>query len=138
MKQKLALSLAAALLPLSAAAADEPVKAPREIGAEASIAFPSDATIRNWRADRERGIWVQDRRGDWYYGRFAGLCRDLSFAHAIGFETRGAGRLDSLATLIVRGERCPLVSFVHSAPPPSKRDKAKDIAADKADNAKPN
>ncbi len=138
MIRSLVFSLAAALMPLSAAAADEPAKAPRDIDAEASIVFPSDATIRNWRADRERGIWVQDRRGDWYYGQFAGLCRDLDFAHAIGVDTRGASRLDRFATLIVRGERCPLVSFVHSAPPPSKRDKTKDIAADKADNAKPN
>src|SRR3546814_6494284 len=61
MLRTLALSLAAALLPLSGAAADEPAKAPRQIGAEASIVFPSDTTIRNWRADRERGIWVQDR-----------------------------------------------------------------------------
>src|SRR5690606_22894033 len=68
MRQKLALSLAAMLLPLSAAAADEPQKAPREIGAEASIAFPGDTTIRNWRADRERGIWVRDRRGDCIMG----------------------------------------------------------------------
>ena len=134
----LALSLAAALLPLSGVAADEPARAPRDIGAEASIVFPGDTTIRNWRADRERGIWVQDRRGDWYYGLFAGLCRDVDFAQAIGVETRGAGRLDRFASIIVRGERCPLTSFVTSAPPPSKRDKAKDIAADKADNAKPN
>ncbi|MGV1682108.1 DUF6491 family protein [Sphingopyxis sp. NJF-3] len=140
MKQKLALSLAAMLLPLSAAAADEPAKAPREIGAEASIVFPSDTTIRNWRADRERGIWVQDRRGDWYYGLFAGICRDVDFAQAIGFDTRGQSRLDRFATLIVRGERCPLVSFVNSAPPPSKaeRDKAKDIADTKAENSAEN
>src|SRR3546814_15266902 len=118
--------LAADLWPLAGAAAAEPAKAPRQIGSEASIVFPSDTTIRNWRADRERGIWVQDRRGDWYYGLFAGLCRDVDFAQAIGVDTRGAARLDRFATLIVRGERCPLVSFVHSAPPPSKRDQAKD------------
>src|SRR3546814_1436989 len=102
-----ALSLAAALLPLSGAAADEPQQVPREIGAEASIVFPSDTTIRNWRADREHGIWVQDRRGDWYYGRFAGFCRDVDFAQAIGLDTRGQSRLDRLAPLLVRGERCP-------------------------------
>lgn len=136
MIRTLALCLAAALLPLAAVAADEaPAKpaeaAPRDIGAEASIVFPSDTTIRNWQADRERGIWVQDRRGDWYYGQFAGICRDVDFANAIGFETRGTARLDRFATLIVRGARCPLVSFVNAAPPPSKRDKARDIAGDR-------
>ena len=135
MKQKLALSLAAMLLPLSAAAAaepaDEPAAEPRKIGEEASIVFPSDSSIRNWQADRDRGIWIQDRKGDWYYGTFAGYCRDVDFAQAIGVETRGASRLDRFAAIIVRGERCPLSSFVTSAPPPSKRDKAKDIMGEK-------
>lgn len=131
MKQKLALSLAAMLLPLSAAAATEPPKQPRQLGVESSIVFPSDSTIRNWRADRDRGIWIEGRRGEWYYGTFAGFCRDLDFAQAIGVETRGAGRLDKFASIIVRGERCMLSSFVTSAPPPSKRDKSKDIMGEK-------
>lgn len=131
MKRKLALSLAAMLLPLSAAAATEPAKQPRQLGVESSIVFPSDSTIRNWRADRDRGIWIEGRRGEWYYGTFAGICRDLDFAQAIGVETRGAGRLDKFASIIVRGERCMLSSFVTSAPPPSKRDKSKDVMGEK-------
>ena len=129
--KKLALSLAAMLLPLSAAAATEPAEEPRALGVEASIVFPSDSSIRNWRADRGRGIWIQDRKGDWYYGTFAGYCRDVDFAQAIGVETRGASRLDRFAAIIVRGERCPLSAFVTSAPPPSQRDKAKDIMGEK-------
>ena len=120
MKHKLALSLAAALLPLSAAAADEP--APRALGVESGIAFPGDATIRNWRADGEDGIWIEGRRGEWFYGRFAGFCRDLDFAQAIGVDTRGVSRLDKFAAIIVRGERCPLVSFMTSAPPPTREE----------------
>lgn len=123
MKQKLALSLAALLLPLSAAAAAEPATESRALGVEASITFPSDSSIRNWRADRERGIWIQDRKGDWYYGSFAGLCRDLDFAQAIGVETRGTARLDRFSAILVRGERCLLSSFVTSEAPPSKKDK---------------
>lgn len=87
MKQKLALSLAAMLLPLSAAAAIEPA-------AEAS-AEP----------------------------------------RALGVETRGISRLDKFGTLIVRGERCQLTSFVTSAPPPSKKDSK---AAEEAQEAAPN
>lgn len=116
----LGLSLAAAMLPLSAAIADEPAKAPRALGTEAGIVFPSDSSIRNWEADRERGIWVQDRRGDWYYGTFAGICRDIDFAHAIGIDARGTSRLDRFSAILVRGERCPLISFVTSTPPPRK------------------
>lgn len=129
--KNLALSLAAVLLPLSAPAAAEPAKEPRALGVETSIVFPSDSSIRNWRADDGRGVWIQDRRGDWYYGAFAGYCRDVDFAHAIGVETRGTSRLDRFATIIVRGERCPLTSFVTSAPPPSKRDTSKDIMGEK-------
>ena len=130
--KKLALSLAALLLPLSAAAAIEPAEEPRALGVEASIVFPSDSSIRNWQADRDRGIWIQDRRRNWYYGTFIGICRDVDFAHAIGVETRGAGRLDKFASIIVRGERCPLTSFVTSGPPPSKEERTAARAAEEA------
>lgn len=136
MKQKLALSLAALLLPLSAAAAIEPTgapaKEPRTLGVESSIVFPSDSTIRNWQADRDRGIWIEGRRGEWYYGTFAGFCRDIDFAQAIGVETRGAGRLDKFASIIVRGDRCQLSSFVTSAPPLTKEERKAAREADKA------
>ena len=130
--KKLALSLAALLLPLSAAAAIEPAEEPRALGVEASIVFPSDSSIRNWQVDRDRGIWIQDRRRNWYYGTFIGICRDVDFAHAIGVETRGAGRLDKFASIIVRGERCPLTSFVTSGPPPSKEERKAAREAEKA------
>lgn len=130
--KNLALSLAAMLLPLSAAAATGPAAEPRALGVESGIAFPGDSTIRNWQADRDRGIWIQDRRGDWYYGGFAGICRDVGFAQAIGVETRGAGRLDKFASIIVRGERCPLISFVSSAPPPTKAERKVAREAEKA------
>ncbi|MGL3819924.1 DUF6491 family protein [Sphingopyxis sp. R3-92] len=123
MKKTLSILLAAALLPLGAAAA-EPAKAERALGVESSIVFPSDSSIRNWRADRDRGIWIQDRRGDWYYGTFAGFCRDLDFAQVIGVDTRGISRLDRFASIVVRGERCQLSSFVTSAPPPTKKERA--------------
>lgn len=133
MIKNLALSLAAVLLPLSAAAAaNEPAEEARALGVESSIVFPSDSSIRNWQADRERGIWIQGRGDAWYYGTFAGLCRDLDFAQAIGFETRGAGRLDKFSAIIVRGERCQLSSFVTSAPPPSKEERKAAREAEKA------
>lgn len=129
--KNLALSLAVLLLPLSAAAvANQPAKEPRELGVESSIVFPSDSSIRNWQADQSRGIWIQDRQKNWYYGSFAGFCRDVDFAQAIGVETRGAGRLDKFASIIVRGERCPLVSFVTSDGPPSKTQKAAEKTAE--------
>ena len=132
MKQKLALSLAAMLLPLSAVAATEPAEQPRTPGVESGITFPGNSTIRNWRADRDRGIWIEGRRGEWYYGTFAGICRDVDFAQTIGVETRGAGRLDKFASIVVRGERCMLSSFVSSAPPPTKAERKAAREAGKA------
>lgn len=134
MKKTLALSLAAALLSLSAvAAADEPAaKVPRALGVESSITFPNNATIKNWRADGEDGIWVQDRKGDWYYGKFAVLCRNADFALAIGIDNRGTSTLDRFATIIVGRERCPLISFVASAPPPTKAELKAKREAEKA------
>ena len=137
MNKNLALSLAAVLLPLSAvAAANEPAVetagASRALGVESSIVFPGDSTIRNWQADGDRGIWIEGRRGEWYYGRFASFCRDVDFAQAIGVETRGAGRLDKFASIIVRGERCQLSSFVSSAPPPSTAERKAGREAEKA------
>ncbi len=130
--KNLALSLAVLLLPLSAAAAaTEPAGEPRELGVESSIVFPSDSSIRNWQADRNRGIWIQDRQKNWFYGSFAGFCRDVDFAQAIGVETRGTGRLDKFASIVVRGERCQLASFVTSAPPPSKAERKAEREAEK-------
>ena len=124
MKTTLSIALAAVLfLPAASPALAKPAEESRALGVESSIVFPSDSSIRNWQADRERGIWIQGRGDAWYYGTFAGLCRDLDFAQAIGFETRGAGRLDKFASIIVRGERCQLTSFVSSAPPPSKKER---------------
>lgn len=124
MKQKLALSLAAALLSLSAiAAADEPAAAPRPLNVETGISFPSDTTIRTFQADDEDGVWIQDSRRNWYYAKFFGPCRNIDFAQAIGVDTRGSSRLDKYATLLVRGDRCALSSFVTSAPPPTKAER---------------
>ena len=135
--KNLALSLAAVLLPLSAAAAanepaPESAKAPRELGVESGIVFPGSSSIRNWQADRDRGIWVEGRRGEWFYGSFIGPCRDLDCAQAIGVATRGVSRLDKFAAILVRGERCQLSSFVTSAPPPSKEERKAAREAEKA------
>lgn len=130
----LALFLAASLS-LAVATADGAERAEPELGVESSIMLPSDSSIRNWQADGDRGIWVQARGGRWYYGTFAGLCFEIDSALAIAVDTRGLSRLDRFSTILVRGERCPLSSFVTSAPPPSKKDK---VAAKKAQAAAEN
>ena len=130
MKQKLALSLAAMLLSLSAAAANEPQ--PPSLGVEASISFPNDTTIKTWQADGEDGIWIQSRPGGWYYGKFATICRDLNFAQGIGIDNRGSSQLDRFSTILVGRQRCPLTSFVTSPPPPTKAELKAAREAEKA------
>ncbi|WP_260580978.1 DUF6491 family protein [Sphingopyxis sp. PET50] len=129
MKQKLALSLAALLLPLSAAAADEPAPksaaAPREIGVEASIAFPAYGTVRNFEADGDDGVWIEDQRRDWYYAKLTGYCPDLDFVQSIGIDTRGTSRLDKFGAIIVKGQRCAITSFVTAEKPLPRKERLK-------------
>ena len=124
MKQKLALSLAALLLPLSAAAAAEP-EAPREIGVEASIAFPAYGTVRNFEADGDDGIWIEDQRRDWYYAQLIGYCPDLDFVQSIAIDTRGTARLDKFGSIIVKGHRCAFTSFVTAEKPLPRKERLK-------------
>ena len=124
MQRKLALSLAAFLLPLAAAAADEPEK-PREIGVEASIAFPAYGTVRNFEADGDDGIWIEDQRRDWYYAKLTGFCPDLDFVQAIAIDTRGTSRLDRYGAIIVNGQRCAFTSFVTAEKPVPRKERLK-------------
>ncbi len=133
MKMSLSLLLAAALVATPAYA--KPATQPRELGVETSIAFPGNATIRNWQADDDDGVWIQDGRKNWYYGKFFGPCHNIDFAQAIGVDTAGLSRLDRFSTILVRGDRCQLTSFVTSAPPPSKKELKAARDAEKAARA---
>lgn len=116
--------LAALALPLLASPASaEPT--PREVGVEASIAFPSNATIRNFRADSEWGVWIEDRRRNWYYASFFGRCRDIDFAQTIGVDTRGSSRLDRFSHIIVGQERCAINRLLTADKPLPAREQAR-------------
>ena len=101
-------------------AADAPNKA-----REASIPFVGFGTIRNFRALDRDTLYVQDQRRNWYRAELIGPCSELPWAEAIGFETRGTNRLDRFSSVIVRGQRCQLISFTESAGPPKKRKASK-------------
>ncbi len=87
---------------------------------ETSIPFANMGGIRDWRAIDDSTLYVQDSRRSWYVAKLAAPCPDLTFATAIAFETRGTSQLDRFGTLVVGGQRYPLISFVASAPPPPK------------------
>lgn len=122
------LFLAALVLPLlaSPASAEPELRDDgREIGVEASIAFPSNATIRNFRADNERGVWIEDMRRNWYYASFFGRCRDIDFAQSIGIDTRGSSRLDRFSQIIVGHERCAIDRLLTADKPLPRKEQAR-------------
>jgi hypothetical protein len=92
---------------------------------EASIPFAGRGGIRDWSADRDRGLWVQAASRQWYYARFMGTCNGLSFATAIGFDMRFQDSFDRWSSIVVPGYgRCPVQSFTTSDGPPRRRKKA--------------
>lgn len=108
----LAFSLAAGMA-LAAAA-------PPAEGKQASIPFADHGGIRNWEADKDVGIWVQDVHRHWYYARFMSPCHELRFVDGVGFVTGPGGQLDRFSAVRTRGgERCVFSTFEDSKGPPS-------------------
>jgi hypothetical protein len=89
---------------------------------EASIPFANHGGIRDWQADRERGLWVQDVHNKWYYASLMGPCIGLNFAQTIGFDTRPQGNFDRWSAILVpHYGRCVVQSFTPSDGPPRKQ-----------------
>jgi len=108
---------AMALVPISASFASE-AAAP---GTEARIPFANHGGIRDWQADRDQGLWVQDVHRNWYYAKFMGPCFGLNFATSIGFDTHPMGTFDKFSSITVPREgKCVVTSFTRSGAPPTK------------------
>lgn len=90
---------------------------------EMSIPFVSHGGIRDWRAIDHDTLYVQDAHRNWYRAELMSRCFDLPFAQAIGFDASGTDRFDRFSSVVVRGQRCPVKSFVASGPPPKKERK---------------
>lgn len=88
-----------------------------ELGIEARINFPNQGAIRNFEADGNEGIWLEDRQRRWYYAELLGGCQELNFAQAIGFDTRGSVTFDKFSTIIVAGDKCQVASLVTANKP---------------------
>jgi hypothetical protein len=103
-----ALSLSAAVT--TDALADEPAQS---------------AGIRDWQADRDRGLWIQDSFGKWYYATVMSPCIGLNFANRIGFDTRPMGSFDKFSAILVPREgRCAIQTLRPSGAPPTKHGKS--------------
>jgi hypothetical protein len=118
---------------------------------ETSIPFVNHRNVRDWQADKDQGLWIQDERRNWYYAKLLGPCYNLDWALSVGFETGGAsGSLDKFSAVVVpdqgftRGnhERCQFTSLTRSdAPPPKAKHKSKQKGVDKEavkDDKQPN
>lgn len=127
--------IAALALATPAFAGDKPGHKWPELGVDASIVFPNYGAIRNFEADGDRGIWLEDRSRRWYYGEFMGPCRGLQFEQAIGFDTGGLSRFDRFSKIIVRDDVCTLSSLVTAEKPLSRKER-KRLAKEAAKKAK--
>jgi hypothetical protein len=115
--------LAAALLCAIGVPAVQAATVPKE---EVSIPFVGlGHTIRDWRADKDQGLYIQDLRKDWYYARLMAPCIGLDWATSIGFKTGPGSSLDRFSQIFVprEGTSCQLTSLTRSDPPPAKTKK---------------
>jgi hypothetical protein len=100
---------------------------------DASIPFANHGGIRDWAADRDQGLWVQDTRRNWYYAKLLGPCFGLDFAWSIGFDTRPMGTFDRFSSIVVpRQGRCMIQSLSPSEGPPVKHKAEKAAPAPEA------
>lgn len=114
MSRVLCITMAAAALATVPAFAESKE---REVGVEASIAFPSNGGVRNFRVDDDRGVWIEDSRRNWYYARFIGNCRDIRWADAIGIDTRGSLRFDRNSRIVTESDVCAIDTLVTADKP---------------------
>ena len=122
----------ALIIAIAVAALAVPVEAKRptphvwpEIGVESRIVFPNYGAIRNFEADGNEGIWLEDSQRRWYYAELSGGCQDLNFAQTIGFDTGGSSNLDKFSSIIVKGWKCPITSLVTAEKPLPRKERLK-------------
>ena len=97
-----------------------------QIGKETSIPLLRYRGLYSFKADGDRGVWLEDQRRRWYYATVLGPCTGLDFATRIGVDTRFNGdALDRTGTLLVDDEHCPISSLTASDGPPVKANKPK-------------
>ncbi len=109
-------------LPPVAAAKPAPA-AQREVGVEADISFPAYGGIRNYHADDDRGVWLEDSRRNWYYASFRGPCPGIQFGRSIAFDTRGSARFDKYTRILVGDAVCDIERLVTADKPLPERER---------------
>jgi hypothetical protein len=91
---------------------------------EVSIPFVTHPrAIRSFNAPSDDLLYLRDRQGRWYRAEISGPCIGLSWANAIGYDTRGSLSLSRGGSILVEGQRCLIVSLTRGEPPPRRRGK---------------
>jgi Family of unknown function (DUF6491) len=93
-----------------------------ELGVETSISLPN-RYIRNFEADGDKGIWIEDIQRRWYYGTFKGRCTRLEHAQGIAYDTGGSTTFDKTSTIFVGDDFCEMTSLVTAEKPLSRKDR---------------
>lgn len=113
-------------MPLVALAADPPTPDPHATSAakaapaEARIVFANHHGIYTWDVLNDRTLMIQSPTRQWYKATLMSPCFEMPFVETMGFETNPDGSFDRFSAVRVRGQRCPLISFVESPPPVGK------------------
>jgi hypothetical protein len=109
-----------------ALAADNPTPPPAS-SAAAAPAPPAEAQIPfakrniwNWQVVDDQTVLIQDQGRRWYKAVLFNHCIDLPFANTIAFDSNPGGTFDKFSAILVRGQRCPLISLVETTAPPKK------------------
>jgi Family of unknown function (DUF6491) len=117
--------LAISLLAGPAVAGKPAAKEWPELGVETHIPFPNYGAIRNFEANEDRGVWLEDRQRRWYYAKLLSPCTNLAFVEAIGFDTRGTSSFDRFSSIIVEGQRCQVEQLVTAEKPLPRKERLK-------------
>jgi Family of unknown function (DUF6491) len=86
---------------------------------EVQIPF-ANRNLWNWKVVDDQTVLIQDQSRRWYKATLFGHCINLPFADRIAFDSNPGGTFDKFSAILVRGQRCPLMSLVASSAPPKK------------------
>lgn len=106
-----------------AIAADSPLSEPNP-GAPLNRAIITSSTfpdgLLNWKADGEKGVYLQSSSNKWYHATFFTPCLNIPFATKVSFISDGPHDLTRFSSILVRGQQCWFKTFSKSDPPKQK------------------
>jgi len=88
---------------------------------QASIPFANRGGVRDWLVEDDSNLLLQDRRGQWYRARLLAPATYLAYVSSLRFATGPSGTLEALDSIIVRGQKFPIVSLTRIDPPSLKK-----------------